>query len=130
MRRPTTLLVGLIGLPVCAGLIAHCGRSAAPVPAHTALRSRSCIRAAESDDDALGEGDDPREAEPLMSTIYPLVQKRADEISDPDAREMAEKAVETVAKLAGVAPKAEANIKEVLVKHGGDVSKIILGGFS
>lgn len=60
--------------------------------------------------------DDPREGAPLFAEIMPLVKKRADEISDPDAREMAEKTVATIEKLHSHGPKPELDVKELIMK--------------
>merc|ERR1719223_2695216 len=68
--------------------------------------------------------DDPREGAPLFPEIMPLVAKRADEISDPDAREMAKKTLDTIEKLHKVGPKPELDVKEVISKAGGDLLKI------
>merc|ERR1719159_2081421 len=43
--------------------------------------------------------DDPREGTPLLAEVRHLVLKAADSISDPDCREMAEKACHSIAKL-------------------------------
>merc|ERR1711937_831184 len=40
--------------------------------------------------------DDPREGSPLLGDVEKLVDKRADEMSDPDAREVAERASATI----------------------------------
>jgi len=68
--------------------------------------------------------DDPREGAPLFPEIMPLVRKRADEISDPDAREMAEKTLATIEKLHGHGPKPELDVKECISKAGGDLLKV------
>merc|ERR1711998_723540 len=39
--------------------------------------------------------DDPREGSPLLQEIYPLVEKKSNEISDPEARETCEKTLAT-----------------------------------
>merc|ERR1712176_417672 len=44
--------------------------------------------------------DDPREGTPLLAEVRSLVFKSAEAMSDPDAREMAEKACHSIAKLA------------------------------
>merc|ERR1719389_1147604 len=44
--------------------------------------------------------DDPREGSPLLGDVQNLVNKRADEMSDPDAREVAERAAATIKKMA------------------------------
>jgi len=62
--------------------------------------------------------DDPFQGAPLLKEIYPLVEKRADDISDPDAREMAEKTVATIKKMAKHGAKPEANMRELMNKHG------------
>merc|ERR1719223_276637 len=68
--------------------------------------------------------DDPREGHPLFPEILSLMKKRADEISDPDAREMAEKTLATMEKLHDVGPKPELEVREVISKQGGDITKI------
>jgi elongation factor 3 len=60
--------------------------------------------------------DDPREGQPLFHEIMPLVKKRADEISDPECREMAEKTVGTIEKLHGYGPKPELSVKDLAGK--------------
>jgi len=62
--------------------------------------------------------DDPREGYPLIQHILPLVKKRADEISDPEAREMAEKTLETMEKIASAPNKEVEDIKEIFVQNG------------
>jgi len=57
--------------------------------------------------------DDPREGAPLFPEIMPLVKKRADEMSDPDCRDMAVRTVTTIEKLFAFGPKPELQIKEV-----------------
>merc|ERR1719232_227598 len=64
--------------------------------------------------------DDPREGQPLFSEILPLVEKRAEEISDPEAREMAEKTLATIKKLHAVEPKPTVGVKEMFINNGGD----------
>jgi elongation factor 3 len=49
--------------------------------------------------------DDPREGGPLIPEILPLMEKKADTISDPEAREQAEKTLATMKKMAAVPPK-------------------------
>merc|ERR1719247_2541699 len=44
--------------------------------------------------------DDPREGTPLLAEVRRLVDKSAESISDPDAREMAEKASKSIAQMA------------------------------
>jgi elongation factor 3 len=44
--------------------------------------------------------DDPREGAPLLGEVRGLIAKSADQISDPDAREVAERAVATIGKMA------------------------------
>lgn len=61
--------------------------------------------------------DDPREGAPLFPEILPLVRKRAAEISDPDAREMAELTLATMEKLHSVGPKPELVFKDIASKH-------------
>merc|ERR1719247_1191864 len=68
--------------------------------------------------------DDPYQVSPLLKEIYPLVMKRADEISDPDSREMAEKTVATIKKLADLGEKPMADFKDVASKNGADLMKI------
>lgn len=67
--------------------------------------------------------DDPREGQPLFPVIMPLVKKRADEISDPDSREMAEKTVATIEKLHAHGPKPELQIRDLIGKYG-DMMKV------
>ena len=67
--------------------------------------------------------DDEREGAPLFPEIMPLVAKRADEISDPDSREMAEKTKITIEKLAAVGPKPELQIRDLVGKYG-DMMKV------
>lgn len=64
--------------------------------------------------------DDNREGRPLIPEILPLVKKRCDEISDPEAREMAEKTLKTIEKMAAEDPKPDARVKEVFVNFGAD----------
>merc|ERR1719453_214613 len=61
--------------------------------------------------------DDPREGAPLFPEIMPLVEKRADEISDPDSREMAEKTVATIEKLHSFGAKPELQIRDLIGKY-------------
>lgn len=67
--------------------------------------------------------DDERESEPLWADIMPLVGKRAQEISDPDCREMAEKTFATIEKLYTVGAKTELQIRDLVGKHG-DMMKV------
>ena len=67
--------------------------------------------------------DDERESEPLWGEIMPLVAKRAEEISDPDAREMAEKTYATIKKLHSVGAKPELNVRDLVGKYG-DMMKV------
>merc|ERR1719232_2256509 len=56
--------------------------------------------------------DDPREGTPLLAEVKSLVAKCADAMSDPDAREMAEKANQSILKLADSSPFIEQNFVE------------------
>jgi len=63
--------------------------------------------------------DDPREGSPLMPQILPLVTKKAAEISDPEARENAEKTLTTISKIEVTGrPKDLEDIKDLFVAAG------------
>merc|ERR1719443_651052 len=62
--------------------------------------------------------DDAREGTPLMAEVRGLVHKCADSISDPDARAMAEKADQSIAKLANAGPYVEQDFKAFAAKAG------------
>jgi elongation factor 3 len=62
--------------------------------------------------------DDPREGKPLLAEVRDLVSKAADAISDPDAREMAEKTVVSISKLADCEPFIESDFKDYAGKAG------------
>jgi len=62
--------------------------------------------------------DDPREGKPLLAEVRDLVSKAADAISDPDAREMAEKTVVSISKLADCEPFIESDFKAHAAKQG------------
>jgi elongation factor 3 len=64
--------------------------------------------------------DDPREGAPLLAEIYPLMQKKCDEVSDPEAREMAEKTLATMKKIADFPAKPTCDVKELVCNNGGD----------
>jgi len=62
--------------------------------------------------------DDPREGSPLMAEVRALVSKSADSISDPDAREMAERADQSISKLVDAGPFVEQDFKDFAAKAG------------
>jgi len=62
--------------------------------------------------------DDPREGKPLLAEVRDLVVKAAEAISDPDAREMAEKTAVSIAKLADCEPFLEPDFKAFAGKAG------------
>merc|ERR1719428_620014 len=62
--------------------------------------------------------DDYREGKPLLAEVRDLVLKAAEAISDPDAREMAEKTNHSIAKLADCEPFVESDFKEFAGKAG------------
>jgi len=62
--------------------------------------------------------DDPREGSPLMAEVRTLVKKATDSISDPDAREMSEKAHASILKLADAGPYIEQSFKDFATKAG------------
>merc|ERR1719301_69568 len=62
--------------------------------------------------------DDYREGEPLLAEVRRLVDKSAESISDPDAREMAEKASKSIAKMADAGTFIEQDFKSFATKSG------------
>jgi elongation factor 3 len=62
--------------------------------------------------------DDPREGSPLMAEVRALTLKAADAISDPDCREMAEKAVHSIGKLVESGPYKELDFKASAAAEG------------
>merc|ERR1719265_530715 len=66
--------------------------------------------------------DDLREGTPLLAEVRALTLKAAEAMSDPDAREVAEKASHSMDKLAEVGPFVESDFKEGASKAGLDVS--------
>merc|ERR1719473_693605 len=62
--------------------------------------------------------DDPREGTPLMAEVRSLVKKATESISDPDAREMSEKANASILKLADAGPFVEQDFKTFATKAG------------
>jgi len=62
--------------------------------------------------------DDPREGSPLMADVRRLVIKAAESVSDPDAREMAERAVKSIEKQAGAGTFVEQDFKAFATKGG------------
>jgi elongation factor 3 len=66
--------------------------------------------------------DDPREGSPLIADIYPLMQKKADEVSDPEAREMAEKTLATMKKIAEYPPRPQADVRDLIAKNGDEAA--------
>jgi elongation factor 3 len=62
--------------------------------------------------------DDPREGKPLLAEVRDLVLKAVEAISDPDAREMAEKTNHSIAKLADCEPFVELDFKAYAGKAG------------
>jgi len=65
--------------------------------------------------------DDPREGSPLLGDVEKLVKKRADELSDPDAREVAERARDTIAKMSQAGQHVAQDFKPFLEKAGGSL---------
>lgn len=61
---------------------------------------------------------DPREGTPLLAEVRSLTLKAADAMADPDAREMAEKALHSIAKLVESGPFVEADFKPAAIKVG------------
>merc|ERR1719464_701554 len=68
--------------------------------------------------------DDPREGSPLMADIRGLVSKRAESISDPDARAMAEKAHASIVKLVDAGPYVEQDFKAFAATASVDVGSL------
>jgi elongation factor 3 len=62
--------------------------------------------------------DDPREGTPLLAEVRQLTLKAAEAISDPDAREVAEKANHSMDKLATTGPFLEQDFKAAAEKAG------------
>merc|ERR1719420_1349233 len=62
--------------------------------------------------------DDAREGTPLMAEVRSLVHKCTESISDPDARAMAEKADQSIAKLANAGTYVEQDFKAFAAKAG------------
>jgi len=62
--------------------------------------------------------DDYREGEPLLAEVRRLVDKAAESISDPDAREMAEKASKSIAKMADAGTFIEQDFKTYATQVG------------
>merc|ERR1719301_331510 len=62
--------------------------------------------------------DDYREGAPLLTEVRRLVTKSAESISDPDAREMAEKASKSIAKMADAGTFIEQDFKSFATKAG------------
>jgi len=62
--------------------------------------------------------DDPREGKPLLAEVKDLVAKAVDAISDPDAREMAEKTNKSIQKLAEAEAFVEQDFKSFADKAG------------
>ena len=62
--------------------------------------------------------DVPREGSPLMAEARALVSKSANSISDPDAREMAERADQSESKLVDTGPFVEQDFKDFAAKAG------------
>jgi elongation factor 3 len=62
--------------------------------------------------------DDPREGTPLMAEVRSLVAKATESISDPDAREMSEKANASILKLVDAGPYVEQDVKAFAAKAG------------
>jgi len=56
--------------------------------------------------------DDARDGTPLLAEVKHLVEKAADAMSDPDAREMAEKAKASIEKMAAAGPFVEQDFRE------------------
>merc|ERR1719420_1130689 len=68
--------------------------------------------------------DDAREGTPLMAEVRALVSKCAESISDPDARAMAEKAHNSIAKLVDAGPYVEQDFKAFAGKAGLSADKL------
>jgi elongation factor 3 len=62
--------------------------------------------------------DDPREGSPLLGDVQNLVNKRADEMSDPDAREVAERAAATIKKMSAAGKHEAHDFKAFAEKEG------------
>merc|ERR1719281_579374 len=62
--------------------------------------------------------DDPREGTPLLAEVRSLVFKSAEAMSDPDAREVAEKANHSISKLADAGPFIEQDFKKFAGQAG------------
>jgi len=62
--------------------------------------------------------DDPREGSPLMAEVRHLVLKASESIADPDAREMSEKAYQSIVKIQDAGPFVEQDIRVFAGKHG------------
>merc|ERR1712226_1256058 len=61
---------------------------------------------------------DPREGTPLLAEVRSLTLKAADAMADPDARETAEKALHSIAKLVEAGPFVETDFKPAAAKAG------------
>jgi len=68
--------------------------------------------------------DDEREGAPLLGDVQKLVNKRADEMSDPDAREIAERARATIEKMSKVGSHKAQDFKSFAEKAGGSCDKL------
>jgi len=68
--------------------------------------------------------DDEREGAPLLGDVEKLVNKRADELSDPDAREVAERARDTIKKMSQVGSHKAQDFKTYVEKAGGSCDKL------
>jgi len=68
--------------------------------------------------------DDPREGAPLLGDVEKLVKKRADEMSDPDAREVAEGAAATIKKMVEAGKHAPQDFKAVAENEGASCASL------
>jgi hypothetical protein len=58
--------------------------------------------------------DDPREGAPLIPNVLLLIEKKSEEISDPEARENAQKTLATIKKIAEAPPRGVVDVKECM----------------
>jgi len=68
--------------------------------------------------------DDPREGAPLLGEIEKLVNKRANEMSDPDGREVAERANVTIKKMGEVGEHVPQDFKTFAENAGGSCEQL------
>lgn len=65
--------------------------------------------------------DDPREGYPLLKEIYGMINKKSEEISDPECREMCFKTIETLKKIEAAGRKPVVDAKQSAIDLGADM---------